>query len=94
MLGKPSAIGYTFLWSIVYGFMISIILTLILMLYAPVSIKDREGLGNAIGITLFAVLISFIAQIWLVFGTAYDYGLVDCPESLKASKSKVGGIYY
>ena len=84
MLGKPLAIGYTFLWSFVYGFIISIILTLILMLFVPssISIKDVDGMKRAGGIIIFATLAAAVAQIWLVFGTAYQYGLSDCPEAV------------
>lgn len=94
MLGKPAAIGYTFLWSIAYGFLISIVLTVIFMLALPENENSPDSLKNAGAIILVATLAATIAQIWLVFGTCYGYGLTDCPEAVKLRDTKPDTLYY
>jgi hypothetical protein len=84
MLGKPWAVLYSFLWSIAYGMIVSIILTLVLFMIIPKKkVTDVSDLGNVAMIIAFASLAAAITQIWLVFGNAYQYGLVDCPEASK-----------
>jgi len=93
MLGKTAAIGYTFLWSFAYGFIISIVLALILKVFisTPTSDENKEGeingdldsLSSNLKLISFAAIAAAITQLWLVFGTAYNYGLGDCPEANK-----------
>lgn len=84
MLGKPWAVLYSFLWGIAYGLMVSTILTLILYMIIPKKkVTDESDLENASMLIVFASLAAAITQIWLVFGNAYQYGLVDCPEASK-----------
>jgi hypothetical protein len=95
MLGKPAAIGYTFLWSIAYGIIVSIVLTLIMMLFLPSETSSDIGdVKNSLTIIGLAGLAATIVQIWLVFGTAYNYGLVDCPESVKLLETNANSLYY
>ena len=83
MLGKPKAIGYTFLWAIAYGFMISIVLVIILSLftYTTEDISITENLKRNGPLIRVSTLAAAIAQIWLVYGTAYGYGLTDGLET-------------
>lgn len=80
MLGKPWAVFYSFLWAIAYGMIISIILALVLFTIMP-KINDVSDLSNAATLVGFASLVAFVAQVYLMYGTPYQYGLVDCPEA-------------
>ena len=86
MLGKTKAIGYTFLWAIAYGFMISVVLVIIFSLFISNN-GMTEDMSNAEifekngTMVIVSTLAAAIARIWLVYGTAYGYGLTDGLET-------------
>ena len=94
MIGKASAVGYTFLWSIAYGFIVSIVLVLVLSFLIPetISLNDSDSVARSSGMVIFATLAAAITQMWLVYGAAYGYGLSDGLETCALPKTPVSPI--
>lgn len=96
LIGYWSNTGYTFLWSIVYGFVISILISLILLLFGatldPVSVRNPQEVANQLGslfLVFFVVSASgFVAYLYLTYKKPYTYGYTDCETENKLKGRK------
>jgi uncharacterized protein with PQ loop repeat len=84
MIGKNTAVFYTFLWGLAYGFIVSIILCMLTLIMLPSvisSINDPSKSSTNLGMFNVLGVISFIASIgviYLTYSKCYSYGLKDC----------------
>lgn len=84
MLGKPKAIGYTFLWAIAYGFIITTVLVIFLNIFirpSKNSASNEKNMQENLTLITVSTLAAAIARIWLIYGKAYGYGLSDGLET-------------
>jgi uncharacterized membrane protein (DUF485 family) len=88
---KSFAVGYTFLWSFVYGFFILVLIGVMSILVGGVTTKSAT-IGGLLGVIVFTSI--FILRLWLIYGKAFDYGyedgLKDCQNSLIQQPTTTG----
>ena len=87
MNGQNTAVVFTFLWSLAYGFVISIILYFIIRMSIPIVYNDTDTIGEFVSNTNnmvmfigFASLFGVISHVYLTFSKCYTYGISDCKE--------------
>lgn len=89
MIGKNTAVFYTFLWGLAYGFIVSLIMALLALLILPAAMtnkNDPENFNINMGVLNGLGFLSFLASLGVLYFTyskCYKYGLEDCKKGVE-----------